>query len=139
MKRIVFVFVLMIALVSCKTEKKNHKILNEQEIMETKKVQVIGNKFKVDFGGDFVFELNFQAENKMTWTPLKGDDRQSHTEEITMIEIRPNVYMVYWKEESGNRIVHIEDFEKELAYTNIAMSDTDETFYHFNGPLTLIK
>ncbi|WP_299162629.1 MoaF N-terminal domain-containing protein [uncultured Tenacibaculum sp.] len=107
--------------------------------METKKIQVIGNKFKVDFGGDFVFELNFQSENKMTWTPLKGDDKQSHTENITMVEIRPNVYMVYWKEKSGNRVVHIEDFENDIVHTNISLPDKENTFLNFNGSLTLIK
>ena len=75
----------------------------------------------------------------MTWIPLKGVDRQSHTDEITMTEFRSNVYMIYCKQNSGNRIVHIEDFEKEIAYTNISMPDKDGTFYHFKGPLTLIK
>jgi len=100
-------------------------------------IPVIGNKFQVDFGGDFLFELNFQSATKMTWTPLKGEDRQSHTEAITMTEIRPNVYMIYWQEVSGNKIVHIEDFENGKAYTNITLPD--QTFYNLNGPLTLIK
>ena len=96
MKKIVHTIVLIMALVACKTEKKKEVIINEQkqEKMDTNRIQVIGNKFKVDFGGDFVFKLDFQSENKMTWTPLKGDDRESHTEDITMIEIRNNVYMI---------------------------------------------
>lgn len=105
--------------------------------MESKKIQVVGNKFQVNFGGDFVFELNFHSETKMTWTPLRGEDQQSHTEDITMTEIRPNVYMVYWKEESGTRVVHVEDFENQKAYTNI--STLDGEFYNLNGPLTLIN
>lgn len=103
---------------------------------DSERIQVVGNKFKVDFGGDFVFLLDFHSDKKMTWTPLKGEDRQSHTEDITMTEIRPNIYMVYWKEASGNRIVHVEDFANQKAYTNIVLPDM--TFYHFNGPLTLL-
>ena len=101
------------------------------------RIPVVGNKYQVDFGGDFVFELDFHTADKMTWTPLKGADRQSHTEDITMVEIRPNVYMIYWKEKSGNRVVHIEDFAKQKAYTNI--TSPDQTFYNLNGPLTKIK
>lgn len=136
--RCLMIVLLLIGTVACNTKNENNNA-KKVEKMEAKKIQVIGNKFKVNFGGDFVFELNFHSANKMTWTPLKGDDRQSHTEDITMTEIRPNVYMIYWKEESGNRIVHVEDFENEIAHTNIALPDEDGTFYHLNGPLTLIK
>lgn len=128
---------LLITTVACNTKNENNT--KNTEKMEGKKIQVIGNKFNVNFGNGFVFELNFHSETKMTWTPQQGDDRQSHTEDITMVEIRPNVYMVYWKEESGNRIVHVEDFENEIAHTNIAIPDEKGTFYHLNGPLTLIK
>ena len=31
-----------------------------------KKIDVIGNKFKADFG-EFAFELNFENENQLTW------------------------------------------------------------------------
>ncbi|CAG9933315.1 protein of unknown function [Candidatus Nitrotoga arctica] len=40
--------------------------------------------------------------------------------EISMTEIRPNVYMVTWIEPAtGNTVTHVEDFEKNIAYTNI--------------------
>ncbi len=101
------------------------------------KIQVIGNKFKVDFGGDFVFELNFHSDEKMVWMPLKGDDKESHSEKITMVEIRPNVYMTYWHEASGNRIVHVQDYANGKVYTNITLPN--QVFYNLNGPLTLIN
>ncbi|WP_299275916.1 MoaF N-terminal domain-containing protein [uncultured Psychroserpens sp.] len=131
------IILLVLITVACNTKNKSNT--KKVEKMEAKKIQVIGNKFKVNFGEGFVFELNFHSETKMTWTPLQGDDKQPHTEDITMVEIRPNVYMIYWKEESGNRIVHVEDFENEIAHTNIAIPDEEGTFYHLNGPLTLIK
>ena len=124
------IFLIAAFLVSaCNSSKK----LNNNKMESTKKIQVIGNKFQVDFGGDFVFELNFQAADKMTWAPLKGQNRQSHTEKITLTEIRPNIYMIYWKEKAGNTIVHVEDFANGKAYTNIATPDG--SFYNLNGPL----
>ena len=99
------------------------------------------SEIKCDYCGyeETIEETDSVFEELELYPYLDKMGAQSHTEEITMTEIRSNVYMIYWKEKSGNRIVHIEDFEKEIAYTNISMPDKDGTFYHFKGPLTLIK
>lgn len=107
-----------------------------QTVETTPTIEVIGKKFKADFDGEFVFELHFQSPTQMTWRPLVGEGG-SNTEKITMTEIRPNVYMVYWKEQSGNTVTHVEDFENGEVYTNITLPDN--TFLNFKGTLTAIQ
>ena len=103
--------------------------------MNANKIDVIGKKFDADFG-DYLFELHFESETKLTFTSLKGDTKgYSETVNITMTEIRPNVYMTYWAEKSGATVTHIEDFEKGIVYTNITYPDL--SFYNLKGTLTL--
>jgi hypothetical protein len=104
--------------------------------MKSKDIQIIGNKFKVDFG-EYVFELNFETETQMTYEPL-GSDALGKAEmvEITRTQIRTNVFMVYWKEKSNTTVTHIQDFENELVYTNI--TTPDNSFLNMKGTLTPI-
>ncbi|MGZ4098786.1 MAG: MoaF-related domain-containing protein [Bacteroidia bacterium] len=98
------------------------------------KMGIIGKKFKADFG-DYAFELHFESETQLTWTSL-ADSNLGDTETIQMTrtEIRPNLYMVYWKEKSGTRVTHVQDFENNTVYTNIA--DAGHHFLNLKGTLT---
>jgi len=101
-----------------------------------KKIDVIGNKFKADFG-EFAFELNFESENQLTWRAFNNSVFGAiETVKIQKTEIRPNVYLVTWKEKSGTTVTHLEDFEKETVYTNI--TTPDHNFINLTGKLTLI-
>lgn len=101
-------------------------------------MQVIGNKFKVNFGGPMTFQLHFESATQMTFTVIQPDNLgPSETVQTTMVEVRPNVYMVYWKEKSGTTVTHLEDFQNETVYTNITMPD--HTFVNLKGTLTPIK
>lgn len=100
------------------------------------KIDVIGNKFKADFG-EFAFELNFESENQLTWRAFNNSSLGAiETVKIQKTEIRPNVYMVTWKEKSGTTVTHLEDFEKQTLYTNI--TTPDHNFINLKGKLTLI-
>lgn len=102
--------------------------------MTTDKIQVVGNKFNADFG-DYLFELFFESETQLTFTSLRGENLgYSETVQITMTEIRPNVYMTTWIEKAGTTVTHIEDFENNTVYTNIIYPDL--TFYNLKGTLT---
>ena len=105
--------------------------------MKAKKIQIIGKKFKVNFGA-YSFQLHFRSESKMTWKALtdKGFGDQE-TVAIKKVEIRPNVYMIYWKEKSGTTVTHVEDFENGIVYTNITSPDL--SFLNLKGTLTEIK
>lgn len=102
--------------------------------MEANRKQIVGNKFNADFG-DYLFELYFESETQLTFTSLKGETiGYSETVQITMTEIRPNVYMTIWKEKAGTTVTHIEDFETNIVYTNITYPDL--SFYNLKGTLT---
>jgi hypothetical protein len=102
------------------------------------KIQVIGKKFKANFGGEFVFQLDFHSDTEMTYAPLLENGLGAlKTVRTTMVEIRPNVYMVYWKEISNTTVVHVEDFENGVAHTNITVDK--DTFLNFSGTLTEIN
>ena len=105
--------------------------------MEREKVQVIGNKFKVNFG-EYFFQLHFESETQMTWKALTNEGfGDQETVSITKVEIRPNVYMIYWREKSGTTVTHVEDFKKGIVYTNI--TDPEHKFLNLKGTLTKIE
>ncbi len=98
------------------------------------KIEIIGKKFKADFG-EYAFELHFESETQLTWRALADSGfGDSETVQITRTEIRPNLYMVYWKEKSGARVTHVQDFENNTVYTNIAGGGHD--FLNLKGALT---
>lgn len=97
-------------------------------------MQVIGNKFKVDFG-EHIYQLHFETATQMTYaTILENGLGETETVQTKMVEIRPNVYMVYWKEKSGTTVTHLEDFENGIVYTNITAPDNN--FFNKKGTLT---
>ncbi len=71
----------------------------------------------------------------MTYTRPDGS---GDTVQYTAIEIRPRVFMVYWTEaKTGNRVVHVEDFERGIVFGNTAM--TNGTFTHSKGTLKPVQ
>jgi hypothetical protein len=105
--------------------------------MPQKNIPIVGHSFKADFG-NFVFKLRFDSEESMTYTALmKSDSGKSETVTIRKTQLRPNVYMIYWKEKSGNTVTHVEDFEKQIIYTNITVPNGN--FINLKGTLTSLK
>lgn len=119
------------------SQSKAHSKSMHKQLATTKKIQVTGNRFKADFG-EMAFELHFQSETQMTFKGLTPKVQGfSETVNITKVEIRPNVYMVYWKEKSGTTVTHVEDFEKGILYTNI--TNPDHSFLNLKGNLSLLN
>jgi MoaF N-terminal domain len=85
---------------------------------------VIGRSFTVDFG-THVFLLEFHSETQMTWRALGTKVQpagQQMTVAITRTQLRPDLFMVYWIEESlGTTVVHVQDFENQKVWTNITL------------------
>ncbi len=107
-------------------------------------VQVIGNSFKVNFGAPFIFKPNFESETDMSFVQIdeNGNEIENALKgsvNITRVEIRPNVYMVYWSEPFNNdtNVTHVQDFEKGWVWTNIATPG--QPFVNLNGPLTQLN
>jgi hypothetical protein len=80
-----------------------------------------GHSYEASFS-DRQFRLDFSPNGKdMTFTRADGS---ADTVQYTAVEIRPQVFMVYWHESaSGNSVTHVEDFERGIVYTNIATKD----------------
>jgi hypothetical protein len=79
-----------------------------------------GHSYAVDFGKQ-KFRLEFNSETELTFTSPDGKNTQ--TVPIMVTRIRPNVFMVYWSRKAGQYVVHVEDFENRVAYSNIFLPD----------------
>lgn len=68
-----------------------------------------GNTYRMET--DFLkVKLHFESDNSLVFT-IEGEEltaiRHSEKEETTIAEIRPNVYMVAWKEISGDTVTYV--------------------------------
>jgi hypothetical protein len=99
----------------------------------------IGRKAEVDFGGEYLFELDFTDEQTMTFRGLKpraGGRPILETVQYTAVEVASGVYMVYWTEKDNTHVVHVEDYGGGVAYTNIVAPDG--SFTNLKGTLRLL-
>ena len=81
-------------------------------------MNVIGSKFLVDFGMAEAI-LDIQSENSLTFTITEGSKADtSETVAIKLTELRPQLYLLTWKETNGNTITQIQDHEKGIVYMN---------------------
>ena len=82
-------------------------------------------------------ELFFESDNSMVFTVIDGGSLQkegySERVETVIAEIRPDVYMIAWKEASGATVTHVEDHEKGLIYSNATIPDGE--FYNMKGTI----
>lgn len=96
-----------------------------------------GKIVQVTFG-DFAFRLDFTDDHTMTLTG-NGPASQGITDTVqyTAVEIRPQVYMVYWHEDrDGDNVTHVQDFKRGIVYTNIA--SPDGSFTHLKGQIKIV-
>jgi len=86
-------------------------------------MHITGNKYLADFGMAKAI-LHFQSESSLTFTIIEKDGSEANITEtvaIKMIEIRPQLFMVTWKEANGNSITQVQDYEKGMLYANWTM------------------
>lgn len=98
----------------------------------------IGHQVEVDFGA-VKFLLDFKDNKTMTFTGTAGSSKNStDTVEYTAVEVAQNVFMVYWHEPHlGFNVTHIQDYNKNIIYSNIA--GPDGTFTHPKGTLKILN
>ncbi|MCJ7934832.1 MAG: MBL fold metallo-hydrolase [Chryseobacterium sp.] len=98
----------------------------------------IGKKVEVDFG-TVKFLLDFKDNKTMTFVGTAGSSKNStDTVQYTAVEIAKNIFMVYWHEPNlGFNVTHIQDYNKNIVYSNIA--GPDGTFTHPKGSLKILK
>lgn len=103
------------------------------------KNKLTGNRYKIEM--EFLkVELYFESDNSMVFTIIDGGPLtiKGHTEKVDIVvaEIRPQIYMVAWKEISGATVTHVEDHEKEILFSNVTMPDG--SFYTMTGTIKSI-
>ncbi|RCS22180.1 hypothetical protein DUT91_19480 [Phyllobacterium salinisoli] len=84
-----------------------------------------GHVYKADYG-DPVFRVAFNADGKtLRWAPFAAADfdAEAATENYQATFIRPDVFMVTWKEADGTTVSHVEDFENATVHAAITMPD----------------
>ncbi len=88
--------------------------------MPTKEVfSIVGNTFEADFG-EKTFKLYYENVNTLILTETKGPQAgRKQTLKVTMVELRPNLFMVNWQEANKLTVTDIEDYERGLVYANM--------------------
>jgi hypothetical protein len=83
-------------------------------------MHIIGNSFLADFGMAKAI-LHIESETALTFTIIEKDGQQVHeveTVKTEMTELRPQLYMLTWKEKNGNTITQIQDYDNGIIYSN---------------------
>lgn len=100
------------------------------------KNKLTGNRYKMDLDV-LKTELYFETDESMVFTVIEGgsltENGYSERVETTIAEIRPQVYMVAWKEISGATVTHVEDHENGIIYSNATLPDG--SFYTMKGTI----
>ena len=96
----------------------------------------IGRVAEVNFGST-VFRLDFKDNRTMSFEGTSGQFKGvKDTVEYTATEVGKNVFMVYWHEPStGSNVVHVQDWNTGVVYTNIAARDN--SFTHLRGTISI--
>lgn len=88
--------------------------------------QILGTRFLAEVG-PLTFEMHFASEQQMTFRIIQGagmvPDGHEETVAVTVAEIRPDVYLTSWKEESGATVTHLEDFDRGQLHARITHPD----------------
>jgi hypothetical protein len=105
---------------------------------EAKLFPAVGNRYEVDYGGDFVVQFYFHSINSMTIYGTKGEYKDfSETVEIKVTPVRSGVFMVAWQEHNKTSVLHVEDFENNIIYANITLPGNN--FVRMQGNFRQVK
>jgi hypothetical protein len=80
----------------------------------------IGNQFLVDFGMAKAI-LHIETEKTLTFTITEKDGQATNIVETVAIKLtalRPQLFLLTWKEQNGNTITQVQDHANETVYSN---------------------
>jgi MoaF-like len=83
--------------------------------------------------------MHYSADGKqMTFETLFGPDKgTSLTVDVTVMPIRPDVFLVSWQEPSGRVVVHVEDYKNMLVYSTF--NEPDGRVFRFRAPIKKLE
>jgi hypothetical protein len=94
---------------------------------------IIGRTFLADFG-EKALTLFYKNNNELILTEVKGSKvGRIQRLPVSIIELRPNLFMVNWQEENKLTVTDIEDYEKGVVYAN--MTTPNDNFISIKGTL----
>lgn len=98
---------------------------------------MVGHVVEVNFG-QAAFDLEFHSATKMTYRRAGGPNAGAgETVAVQIKPIRPGVFMLTWVESDGTTVVHVEDYEQGVVFTNITASGGQ--FIQWHGTLKIVK
>jgi len=104
------------------------------------KNKLVGNRYRMEVDG-LKTELFFDSDESLVFTIIEGGSltKNGYSEKVktTIAEIRPDVYMVAWKEISGATVTHVEDHENGIIFSNATLADG--SFYTMKGTVKEIQ
>ncbi len=86
--------------------------------------------YDVDFEGSKI-NIRFTSDRLISF--VRSGETTVDSYPIDPIKIRDKLFLVHWTEKDGTQIVHVEDFEKMIIYTNISM--LDGSFFQVKGTM----
>ncbi|GLU52944.1 MoaF-related domain-containing protein [Dyadobacter frigoris] len=101
---------------------------------EYQNMEIIGKKFEVDFGAKAVLDIESQTALTFHITEKNGIKvDESETVEIIITQIRSKLFILTWKEISGNTVTQIQDHKNQIVYMNWTLPNGD--FIHAKGTI----
>jgi hypothetical protein len=98
---------------------------------------IIGHLFKADFG-EKAFTLYYENNNTLILTAVKGPEAgRIQRLQVSIVELRPKLFMVNWQEANKLTVTDIEDYEKCVVYAN--MTTPNDNFVTAKGALIEIN
>ena len=97
--------------------------------------QLVGRTFAANLGR-LQARLTYESDTRMTFVVTSGagmtTDGHSETVDVEIVEIRPHVHLVSWREASGATVVHVEDLANSALRSLVTL---DGKLYRLTGTL----
>lgn len=80
--------------------------------------------------------LDIHSDTSLTFTIIEQNGNVvniSETVETNMVELRPQLFQVTWKEENGKTITQVQDYENEIVFSNVTLPNGQ--FINLKGTL----
>jgi hypothetical protein len=108
----------------------------------TSPISILGKRYDFVFSKDAIYRLHFIDEKHLDVTVIADPSYKPGTVnhfESAITEIRPDVYIITWIEPAtGNTVTHIDNFVKNIAYTNIT-DLASKAFWRMKGEIRPVK
>jgi hypothetical protein len=103
------------------------------------KYPMVGKRYFVEFP-TMSFYLHFLSDKALEFIVERSPDLpkgSAHTVQITIEPLRDELYLVSWQEQTGNTVVHLEDFKEHRVHAFLTMKNL--SFIRQSAPLVEVQ